>query len=324
MNAVLYEKYGSPDVLQHQKVSKPIPKDNEVLIKIHATSVTAADVRVRRFSVPLSVWLPARIFLGVWGPKQKILGSELAGEVEAIGQTVTRFKVGDQVFADTLPSFSTYAEYICLPEDAKLALKPSNMSYGEAATIPIGGLTAYHFLDAANLQAGQHILIYGASGSVGTYTVQLAKHMGARVTGVCSGGNRDIVLSLGADSVIDYTKEDIGQLDEHYDVIFVAVDKCSFSSCMNVLKKGGVYINIVKLLPSPQMLWLSWKHSNKLVLSQGVSSTSEGLNKLRTLIEQDKIKTVIDRCYSLGEINEAHHYVEQGHKKGNVAIQITP
>ncbi len=322
MNAVLYKQYGSPEVLQHQQIIKPIPKDNEVLIKVHATSVTVADVRVRSFTVPWYLWLPMRMFLGIWGPKRKTLGSELAGEIEAIGKSVKRFKVGDKVYADTLPNFGGYAEYICLAEDANLALKPSNMSYEEAATVPIGGLTAYHFLEAAKLKAGQRILIYGASGSVGTYAVQLAKHMGANVTGVCSGKNRDMVLSLGADKVIDYTKEDFSKSDEHYDVVFIAIDKCSVASSMKVLKKGGVYINITKPLPNPQMLWQSRKDAKKLLLAESITRTSEGLNELRTLIEQGKLKTVIDGTYSLDTLSEAHQYVEQGHKKGNVAIQV--
>lgn len=322
MKAIVYYKYGSPEVLQLRQVEKPTPKDKEILVKIYATTVTAADIRSRSFTVPLSFWLPARIVLGIRKPRRYILGTELAGEVEAVGKEVRKFKKGDQVFAATLTSYGAYAEYKCLAEDGPVAIKPNNLTYGEAAAIPIGARTALYHLRKANILSGQKVLVYGASGSVGTYAVQIAKYFGAIVTGVCSTSNLEMVKSLGADKVIDYTKEDFTKCGEKYDVIFEAVDKSSFSACVKALKIDGTYINVTTPLPSMRMLWTKLTSSKKLVTGQNSPETAEDLNFLKELVEAGVIKVVIDRSYTLEQIVEAHNYVDKGHKKGNVVITV--
>lgn len=322
MKAIVYTKYGPPDVLQLKEVEKPVPKDNEILVKIKATTVTAGDIRSRSFTVPRSVWLPARITLGFRQPKRAILGMELAGEVESVGKDVKLFKEGDQVFAATQRGFGSYAEYICLPEDGPVSIKPTNITYEEAAAIPIGARTALFYLRKANIQSGQKILVYGASGSVGTYAVQIAKSLGAKVTGVCSTTNVELVKSLGADRVIDYTAKDFTSSDKTYDVIFEAVNKSSFSDCIKWLKKDGTYINVVEPLPSARMLWTKMTSSRKLILGQNSPETSEALNFLKELVEEGKLKVAIDRSYAFEEMIEAHRYVEKGHKKGNVVINV--
>lgn len=322
MKASVYHEYGSPDVLKLEELEKPIPKDNEILVKVYATTVTVADIRSRSFTVPVSVWLPARIALGFKKPKKAILGVELAGEIESVGKDVKRFKKGDQVFAATLISFGAYAEYKCLTEDAAISIKPSNITYEEAAALPIGARTALHYLRKANIQRGQKILVYGASGSVGTYAVQLAKYFGAEVTGVCSTTNLELVKSLGADKVIDYTVEDFSTKDETYDVIFEAVDKSSFSACMRSLKKEGIYLNVTVPLPGIRMLWTKVTSRKKLMLGENPPEKAEDLIFLKELVEAGKIKPVIDRCYPLEQIVEAHRYVDKGHKKGNVVITV--
>ena len=322
MKAIVYTEYGPPDVLQLKEVEKPTPKTNEILVKVRATTATVADIRSRSFTVPPSFWLPARISLGLRKPKKAILGMEFAGEIESIGKDVKRFKKGDQVFAATLMGFGAYAEYKCLPEEAAISIKPTNITYEEAAALPIGGRTALHYLKKANIQPGQKVLVYGASGSVGSYAVQLAKVFGAEVTGVCSTANIELVKSLGADRVIDYTAEDFSHTGETYDVIFEAVDKSSFSACMRALKEDGIYLNVTIPLPTLQMLWTKMTSGKKLMLGENPPESAEDLIFLKELVEAGKLRPVIDRCYSLEQIVEAHRYVDRGHKKGNVVIRV--
>jgi NADPH:quinone reductase-like Zn-dependent oxidoreductase len=322
MRVIVCTKYGPPDVLQIKEIEKPVPKNNEVFVRVKATTVTQADTRVRGFRVPLSFWVPARFALGVTKPKRPVLGTELAGVVEGIGKDVRKFKEGDQVFALTGHDLGCYAEFRCVPEDGVMVQKPVKLSFEEAAAIPMGGLTALHFLRKGNVERGQRVLIYGASGSIGTYAVQLAKHFGAVVTGVCSTTNLDLVHSLGADKVIDYTKEDFSTEGGIYDVVFDTVGKSSLPASMRSLKKGGCYL---QALAPPgvniRMRWAAMTTGNRMVggmMTEGV----EGLVFLKELAEAGKIKPVIDRIYPLEKIVEAHRYVDQGHKKGNVVIKV--
>ncbi|MFW9909639.1 MAG: NAD(P)-dependent alcohol dehydrogenase [Candidatus Thorarchaeota archaeon] len=307
MKAVVTTKYGSPEVLQLKDVEKPTPKVNEVLIRVFATTVSAGDVKMRSLNLPSAQKLMARLFLGFSKPKKDILGMELAGEVEAVGKDVTKFKIGDYIFGSTLWSgLGGYAEYNCIPEDGVIAIKPPNVTFEEAAPVPGGGITAAKVLRKGNIQPGKKVLIYGASGSVGTYAVQIAKHFEAEVTAVCSSRNMDMVRSLRADEVIDYTKEDFTERGETYDVIFDAVDKIPSSHAKKALKETGIYLNVDK---SSGGMGKGYQHVEFLVF-------------LKELIEAGEIKSVIDRTYSLEQIVEAHRYVEAGHKAGNVVVTL--
>jgi len=323
MKAIVWTKYGPPDVLQLEEVEKPAPKEDEVLIRIAATTVTAGDCEMRRLKLPILFRLPLRIYVGFRKPKRiTILGQELSGEIETAGKDVKLFKEGDQVFGTTGFGFGAYAEYVCLPSTSALAIKPANMSYEEAAAIPVGGLEALHFLRQGNIQSGQKVLINGAGGSIGTFAVQLARHFGAEVTAVDSAGKLDMLRSIGADQVIDYTQEDFTKSGETYDVIFDVVGKSSFSRSIKSLKQNGRYLlGNAGLTQMARGRWTSMRSSKKVILGTANLNTDD-LIFLKELIETGKIKTVIDRRYPLEQIAEAHQYVETGQKKGNVIITI--
>ncbi|MEJ2636705.1 MAG: NAD(P)-dependent alcohol dehydrogenase [Calditrichia bacterium] len=323
MRAAVYNRYGSPEVLELREIEKPIPKDNEVLIKIYAATVTAVDNIFRRGDQFF-----ARMATGVTKPKVPILGSDLAGEIEAVGKDVKLFKTGDQVFGDSGAATGTHAEYICLPETGPLALKPAGMTFEDATAIPYGGLTALPFLrDKAKIQEGQRVLVNGASGAVGSMAVQLSRNFGAEVTAVCSSANAELVKSLGADNVIDYKLEDFTQNTSAYDIIFDTIGKSSFSRCKRSLRPGGIYLTTVltmKILL--QMLRTSKMGSKKAVIAftglRPAAEKAKDLAFLKEIIDSGKLKPVIDRSFSLDQIAEAHRYVDQGHKKGNVIITI--
>ena len=321
MKAIVFEEYGPPDVLQLKEIEKPVSRENEVRIKIHATSVTKYDCWVRSNTAPPGFGLLMRIVSGR-KPKQPILGTELAGKIEAVGNDVTRFKVGDQVYGYPGMNLGAYAEYICLPEDA-VVLKPANTTHEEAATVLQGALTALYFLRKANIQRGDKVLIFGASGGVGAYAVQLARHhFGAEVTGVCSTSKMEFVKSMGADHIVDYTREDFTQNGQVYDVIFDTVGKTSVSRTKRSLSKNGSYLLATFGLPMlVQLLWLS-KTSHQNFEFGALKEKTEDLIFLKELIEAGAIKTIIDRRYPLEQAAEAHLYVETGHKKGSVVLTM--
>jgi len=330
MKAIVYEKYGPPDVLQLKEIEKPVPKDNEILIKVYATPVNYGDITARnfrkisprKFSMPVLLWLPTRIMFGFRKPRKKILGNEFAGEIEAIGKDVKLFRKGDQVFAYRGMSMGANAEYLCMTEDGIVAIKPAIMTYEEAASIPYGGIMALSILRKANIQSGQKVLINGASGGIGSLAVQLARNFGAEVTGVCSTPRLELVKSLGANKVIDYTKEDFTKNGERYDLIFDILGKSSFSDCKSSLTQNGRYLLAsFGMKHLVQMLWTSIR-GNKKVMCVLANEKPEDLIFLKRLIEAGKIKSVIDRRYPLEQTAEAHRYVEKGHKKGNVVITL--
>jgi NADPH:quinone reductase-like Zn-dependent oxidoreductase len=307
MKAVVYEKYGPPEVLQIKEVEKPIPKDDEVLIKNYATTVHIGDTRMRSFRVPKLHWLPMRLFLGITKPKRTILGMEVSGVIESVGKDVKEFKKGDEVFALTGFGGGGYAEYSSIQaingdeKNGMVVFKPSNLTYEKAAAVPAGALTALLHMQKVNVQKGKKILIYGASGSVGTYAVQIAKYYGGEVTGVCSTSNLELVKSIGADNVIDYTKEDFSKSGEIYDIVFDAVFKISKSKCKNILKDNGIFDSSHSKIPELK---------------------TKDLIFIKELIEKNKLKPVIDKTYPMEQIVEAHRYVDKGHKKGHVIIKI--
>lgn len=317
MRAAVYVQYGQPAVLQIKEVAKPVPKDNQILVRIKSTAVNSGDVRLRKAD-PFAV----RFIFGLLKPKINILGSVFSGEVESVGNDVKKFRVGDQVFGHTDMSFGAYAEYLCLPEAGSLTLKPANINHVEAATIPFGGVTALHFIKKAGIKPGQRVLVIGASGAVGSAAVQLAKSFEANVTGVCSTANIALVQSIGADKVIDYTKEDFTKNGEMYDVIFDTVNTIPVFESLNSLNKNGIMILSAAGLPEMlQGLWISMTSSKK-VMTGVISHTAADIIFLKGLIEAGRLKPVIDITYPLEQIVEAHAYVEKGHKKGNVSINI--
>ena len=323
MKAAVYTRYGPPEVLEIKDVEKPVPKDNEVLVRVHATTVCAADWRMRKAD-PFIV----RFMNGIRAPKIHILGTEFAGKVESVGKAVTRFREGDEVVGSTGFKFGAHAEYVCVPEDGQLAIKPVNMEFEEAAAVLFGGVSALHFLRKAKLQAGHKVLIYGASGSVGVFAVQLAKHFGAHVTAVCSTANLDLVKSLGANEVVDYTREDFSRAGRVYDIVFDTVGKSGFSRSLKSLKRGGSYVLvggsgrlsfILELIL--RGMWASLTGAAKVIT--GVTSPAAGDQAfLKGLVETGKLRTVIDRRYSLDEIADAHRHAEAGHKKGHVVVLL--
>lgn len=326
MKAVVWTKYGPPDGLQLREVAKPTPKDHELLIRIHAASVTAGDIEVRSLKLPMWLGLPMRVYVGLLRPKRiTVLGQELSGEIEAVGKNVTRFTEGDQVFAATGFSLGAYAEYICLPEepeDGVLAEKPVNLSYEEAATVPFGALEALHFLRKGNLQSGEEIVINGAGGTIGTSAVQLARHFGAKVTAVDSGEKLEMLRSIGAAHVIDYTQEDFTKRGDTYDVVFDVIGKSSFSGSIAALREKGRYLTANPRLSHMVRGALVSARSNKKVIYQPAARTTADLLFLKGLIEAGDLKPVIDRTYALEQAAEAHRYAESGRKKGNIVLTV--
>jgi len=324
MKTVVYTKYGSPEVLTLKDTAIPVPKDDEVLINVHATTVLASDCELRRFDFPLWFWLPLRLYMGIIKPTRvNVLGQEFAGEVTSVGKKVTRFAIGDQVFAQADLMYGAYAEYICLPDTSAMVTKPKNMSYEEAACVPTGGLNALHYVRKAKIQRGDKVLVIGASGNIGSFAVQLAKYYGAEVTGVESGDKLDMLRLLGVDKVIDYKKESFSNSGETYDVIIDVVCSALYADILKSLNENGRYMLVnPRLLSMARGLWTS-ATSRKKVMFEFSKYKSDDLIFLRKLIEEEKLKSVIDRSYPLEEIVEAHRYVETGNRKGNIAITLS-
>lgn len=320
MKAIVYESYGPPEVLHLKEIEKPVPKDNEVLIKVHATTITSGDWRVRSLNVPAGFGLIMRVVFGIWKPRQPILGSELAGVVESVGKDVRNFRIGDQVFASSDVSMGCHVEYKCMLQDSAVVLKPPGLSYDEAAALSFGGTTALDFLRRGKLQRGERVLVNGASGGVGTAAVQLARHFGADVTGVCSTANLELVRSLGARHVIDYTKEDFTLNRETYDVIVDTVGTAPYSRCKDSLNDGGRLLMVLARLPDMlQIPWVSMTTSKKIIAGPA-TVRADDLRFLAGLAETGEFKPVIDRRYPFEQFVEAHRYVDTGRKKGNVCL----
>jgi NADPH:quinone reductase-like Zn-dependent oxidoreductase len=317
MKAAVYDRYGPPEVVRIADLATPVPKDDEVLVRIRATTVAAADWRLRKAD-PFVV----RFFNGFWGPRRRILGTEFAGTIESVGKNVTRFRPGDDVFGSTGLAFGAHAEYICLPENGALDAKPRNMTHEEAAAVMFGAVSALSFLRRAQIRSGQRVLVYGASGSVGVFAVQLAKHFGAHVTGVCSTANVALVKSLGADVVVDYTREDFSIAGRVFDIVIDTVGKAGFARSRNSIKRGGVYA----LIGPPSLSTLGWIFpavTRSVRIVTGVASLGEGdIAFFKALIEQGEMRTVIDKHYPMEQIVEAHRHAESGHKKGHVVIVV--
>ena len=331
MKAIVFTEYGSSDVLKIKEVAKPTPKDNEILVKVYAASVNFGDLMARNFgnitlnefNMPAPLYLPSRMAFGWNKPKVNILGSELAGEVEAVGKDVKKFKVGDQIFAYAGMGMGANAEYVCIPESGSVALKPANLTYQEAATLPYGAVMAASLLAKANIQRGQKVLINGASGGIGSMAVQLAKYYGAEVTGVCGTPRLEFVKSLGADKVIDYTKQDFTQNGETYDLIFEILGRSSFSKIKRSLKPDGIYLAAsFKMKALLQMLWTSIIGSKQKVICAFANETPDSLIFVKKLVEEGKIKAIVDKSFPMEQAAEAHRYVESGYKKGNVVITM--
>ena len=317
MKAIVCTKYGAPEFLQMKEVEKPSPKDNEILIKIHASSVSSGDARMRRAD-PFII----RIIFGFKRPRKPILGVVFAGEIEAIGTSVSNYKIGDQVYGSSGMIFGAHAEYVSVPEDAVLALKPSNMTYEEAASIPFGATASMHFLRIANIQQGQKVLIYGASGALGTMAIQLAKNYGAEITAVCSTANFELTKSLGADHVIDYTLEDFARNGKKYDVVFDTIGKVSLRKALKLLSDNGYLLLASAGIGTMIGGSIKSMFIKKKIVSGVIKETVKDMNFFKQLIEKGSLKAVIDRTYPLEQIAEAHAYVDKGHKKGNVIIAI--
>jgi len=330
MKAIVYTTYGPPDVLQLKEVKKPTPRKKEILIRVYATPINFGDILARNFknvsprtfSMPMPLWLPTRILLGFRKPRKRILGSEFAGEIAAVGKDVELFKKGDQVYGYRSMNFGANAEYLCMPEKGVVAQKPDRMTFEEAAAVPYGAITALNLLKKVNIQNGQKVVINGASGAIGSYAVQLAKYFGAEVTGVCSTPRLELVKSLGSDKVIDYTREDFAKSGETYDLIVDILGKSSFSHCKSALKENGRYLLAsFKMKQLFQMIWTSITGGKKVICALS-PERAEDLIYIKELIDAGKIKSVIDRCFPLEQTAEAHRYVEEGYKKGNVVITI--
>jgi NADPH:quinone reductase-like Zn-dependent oxidoreductase len=324
IKAIVCTKYGAPEVLKMVEVEKPTPKDNEVLIKNYSTTVTVADCRVRGFDVPASFWLPAKLALGFSKPRQPILGNELSGIIEAVGKNVTKWKVGDEIFAFSGHKMGAYLEFCVLKDTDVIAVKPQNMNFEQSVALSFGGITALYFLKKANIQKGEKILIYGASGSVGTYAVQLAKYFGANVTGICSTTNLELLKNIGADAVIDYTATDLSEINEKFDIVFDVVGKADISKSIKLIKPNGRYLHAVTT-PATEMKIRLKLLNTKIKLFGGTYNeniSAELIHSIKKLAEEGYITPVIDKKFDFDDIVSAHEYVGKGHKKGNVVIQI--